>query len=895
MAVKSSHLSEPLPVTEINAREAGEILRQGGVMLTASPRQAADWKRRYAEASAQTVSETPCIWFWEEWLQQLAAGIPDAPVPLTRLQEGQLWEQVIAGLDPALPADSRRGLARLAAEAWSLLRQYRIPQQELAFGSEEVAAFGRWAASMQDRLAGTELAGRMLAADLPHWLMARIDTLRLPQRMLLAGFDHPTPQQQRWMEAVSASGVMLHTMSPESPAAHIGVAACLDEQAELTHVAGRLRQWLGEDGGMRIGVLCPDLELRRSELLRVLDTLLLPDDAADPSDELQAVQLPPERLGRQPLVRQVLQLLSHAGKGFLSYSEFSQLLFFPWIKGFVAESAARATLDVRLRRFNRHDIALKEIVHGRLGNDVPALAEVLGLLGAWERKPRSAAAWAQTVHELLQGVGLIRAELVPGEERSAAEVRCVNAFRDVLASMVALDAIAGPLSWTEFLTALRSSCERSRLAVRVRYPNVSVLPPEEAVGMRFDRVLVMGMDEETLPAAPRAHPLLPLAVQQRYGVPGCDGRSAFEASHRLWDGIAQSAPYIEACFARRKGDRELLPSPLLSSAISTSPCSDGSPVCSPLPMQAYEDAPPVPLQSREAVRGGTAIIKNQSDCPFRALAVHRLGCMALEETEPGINAAGKGSLMHVALEYIWRRLGTQKTLLALSDDELDALLEAATAAAWDGARVAAEPLTRDIEQKRMRRVLREWLDIEKQRPPFTVASLEEGFELLLPEQGEVRFSVHIKADRLDRDDSGRTLLFDYKTGSALSRSAWLAGRIEEPQLPVYFLAASAAGKTPAAVAFARVRSGECGFQGLASEDVGIEEIRPYEGASEGLPTDWPALITQWRESINMLAGEFVTGRCDVSPRGAGACQFCGLQPLCRIDEIGMPGDDEEAA
>jgi ATP-dependent helicase/nuclease subunit B len=882
-------------VTKVNAVEATEILRQGGVMLTATPRQAADWKRRYAEASARTVSETPCIWFWEEWLHQLAASVPDAPVALTRLQEAQLWERVIAGSDPALPADSRRGLAGLAAETWSLLRQYRIPQQELTLGGEEAAAFERWATAMQKRLAGPELAGRLLADDLPHWLMPHIRTFRLPKRMLLVGFDHPTPLQQWWLGAITASGVTVLGILPESPAAHIDVVECLDEQAELAHVAGRLGQWLGEDAGMRIGVLCPDLESRRGELLRVLDTLLLPDGGANPSGELQSVQWPPERLGRQPLVRQVLQLLLHAGEGFLPYSEFSPLLFLPWLKGFAAESTARAALDVRLRRYNRHGIALKEIVHGGLGKELPALAEVLGLLGAWERKPRPAAEWVQAVHQLLQEVGLIRAERVPGEERSAAEVRCVNAFRDVLASMVALDAVAGPLGWNEFLTALRSSCERSRLAARVRYPNVSVLAPEDAVGMRFDRLLVMGMDEETLPAAPRAHPLLPLAVQQRYGVPGCDGRSAFEASHRLWDGIAQAAPHIEACFARRKGDRELLPSPLLASASSASPCSDGTSAWPSLPMQAYEDAPAVPLQSREQVRGGTAIVKNQSDCPFRALAVHRLDCRALEATEPGINAAGKGSLMHLALEYIWRRLGAQEALLALSDDGLEALLEAATAAAWDGARVAAEPLTRDIEQKRMRRVLREWLEIEKQRPPFTVAALEEDFELLLPQQGGVRFVVRIKADRLDRDDQGRTLLFDYKTGSALSRSAWLAGRLEEPQLPIYFLAASAAGKPPVAVAFARVRSGECGFQGLASEDVGIEEIRPYEGVGDGQPDDWPALISQWREAIDMLAGEFVAGRCDVTPREAGVCQFCGLQPLCRIDEIGMPDDGEEAA
>jgi len=98
-----------------------------------------------------------------------------------------------------------------------------------------------------------------------------------------------------------------------------------------------------------------------------------------------------------------------------------------------------------------------------------------------------------------------------------------------------------------------------------------------------------------------------------------------------------------------------------------------------------------------------------------------------------------------------------------------------------------------------------------------------------------------------------------------------------------------------AVAFARVRSGDMAFEGLCGDDIGIKGIVGCDG-KRGLPDDWQSVLDDWKLNINALATEFVEGRCDVAPRDAAACNYCGFEAICRIDEMTIvadQGDDHE--
>jgi len=359
---------------------------------------------------------------------------------------------------------------------------------------------------------------------------------------------------------------------------------------------------------------------------------------------------------------------------------------------------------------------------------------------------------------------------------------------------------------------------------------------------------------------------------------------AYEASQQLWLQLLQSAPLIEISYAKQRDERELLPSPFVAGMEPQHGYLQDIGIVQQLPLEDYDDTPDVPLGTHEAVRGGSSIIKNQSDCPFRAFAMHRLGISRLEETTPGIDPKRKGSLVHRALEQIWKRLGSRQSLAAHDDNERTKLVEEAIASAWQQCSIPIGRRTREYEKKRMRRLLLEWLELELHRPDFRVIDIEREYLMHLPAGAKSQFPVRIKVDRMDEDGSGRRILIDYKTGARQPASRWLRERIEEPQLPQYALAAGLGADD--AVAFARVRNGDMAYEGLCGRDIGISGIVVCDGR-RGAPGEWLQVLEEWRVNVDALAEEFVNGCCRVSPRNAEACRYCGLEAVCRIGEIGF--------
>jgi len=414
----------------------------------------------------------------------------------------------------------------------------------------------------------------------------------------------------------------------------------------------------------------------------------------------------------------------------------------------------------------------------------------------------------------------------------------------------------------------------------------------QAAGLQFEHVFVMGMDEGTFPPSVHPYPLLPVHLQRKYGIPRSSGPWMFESSCWLWEQVLRIAPTMECSYAQQKDEREMLPSSFVAGLPEKS-MERITLLPQVFELEAFADAPDVPLLADEDIHGGTSIIRNQSACPFRAFARHRLNIAELGETTPGIEASDKGSLIHLALEFIWGKLKSQRTLVHLTENERIVLLDAAIEYAWQESRIFRGSDIQAIEKKRMRQVLNAWLDVEAARPPFEVREHEKIYMLTLPEGAVQQCSIRIKVDRIDKDAEGRRILIDYKTGQKQPVAKWMGERMEEPQLPLYALAAGIAADD--AVSFATVRSGgEMGFEGLAGEDTGIDGVAVCDGKYKR-PEDWQQVLDDWRVNINALAREFVAGRSVVAPRDPKACVYCGLEAVCRIEETGFEPDIEDEA
>src|SRR6266481_8999901 len=104
-----------------------------------------------------------------------------------------------------------------------------------------------------------------------------------------------------------------------------------------------------------------------------------------------------------------------------------------------------------------------------------------------------------------------------------------------------------------------------------------------------------------------------------------------------------------------------------------------------------------------------------------------------------------------------------------------------------------------------------------------------------------------RIDRMDRltgtgENEGGHVLIDYKTGGMMSTRQWEGPRPDDPQVPLYAIAAP---EELAAVTFAKLRAGEMRFVGYSRAPNLLPEVAPPR-------SQWPALLAQWKKDAEAL-------------------------------------------
>jgi probable DNA repair protein len=376
--------------------------------------------------------------------------------------------------------------------------------------------------------------------------------------------------------------------------------------------------------------------------------------------------------------------------------------------------------------------------------------------------------------------------------------------------------------------------------------------------------------------------------------------------------FSRSADHVVFSYPLRQDDQRLRPSALIDSYPEVTPAElaltatvQFSPVDrlahpnqqqqqAPLEMIDTAKAPPISAAEQQHLRGGSAILTNQSLCPFSAFAIHRLGARPLDRAQTGLSHADRGNLLHHVLEQIWRQLGSQQQLLELPADALTQLLNHAVG-------TAIEPFRRrvprwmgqrfwQLEQRRLTVLTERWLELERQRPAFKVAAVEKSLNTDL-----LGMPMRLRIDRVDRLDDGSELLIDYKTGSP-SVTDWFSDRPRQPQLPLY----SYATRNPvSALAFGQVNAGEVAFKGITCELSGSSPasgIKPLSGYRNAPCQQWQQQTELWRQTLERLMRDFISGEVRVSPLDLNVYQYSQLQPLNRyydMDRLGSANDPQE--
>ena len=823
----------------------------------------------------------------------LYSDIPDVPLLLTGAQEEWLWMEAIR----AAPREilSLADTAAQCRDAWRLTHAWRLPR---VAGNEDAQAFQEWAADYERRS-----AGEIDAARLPDLVARWLPQLKRPKILVAYAFDLLPPQSRALLDAMAAHGVEVVDCKPTAQHAAVTRVSYASTKEELEKAAAWARARLEDRGSgnrgqspvshsdsgdignraltpvsKNIGIVIPDLQLRRKEVVRVFSRMLRPGYNL-PGAEAQALPFNVSigvPLAEYPLVALALDLLRFS-RDELPFTEVSRILQSPFLGGAERELSQRARMEAKLRYDIPATVSLPKLI-GLLDRSV--LREKLEALIAVARDdllaPQTPSDWARHFSALLAAAGF------PGERGlDSAEFQTRAKLNEMLGELSRLERIAQRMSFHAALSSLQRLCAETLFQPESPDAPIQVLGILESAGLAFDHLWVAGLTDEAWPLQARPNPFLPPAVQRKAGIPEASAEGSLELDRRLTEGWKSAAAEVVFSSYDKDADRSLAPSPLIADLPKGTLEVPSFPryrdlIFASKNLSSIEDRV-APAVTATRMKGGTRVLADQAACPFRAFVRHRLGARALEAPAEGLDAAARGSLLHALMKHLWLLL---KDSSALAKDISKPIREAADAAVKE---LGLEGRFAELERQRLRRLAAEWLDAERERPPFEVVATEKPMTFRV---AGIEYTGRIdRMDRLVASRSAGHALIDYKTGRAPTPKVWEAPRPEDPQLPLYALHAE---EDIAAVAFAKLRPGDMKLMGFSRDEGAIPGVKKAKA--------WEPLLRSWKEETERLGGNFKAGEATVDPkRGLATCRNCDLHTVCRVYEKVNPLQEIEGA
>ena len=839
---------------------------------------------------------TPQIFSFDAWLSRQAALLEFNETELSPVATRRVWEQLIEqeegeGAKKLLQITAT---ADKAVQAAALLSDYGAQLIDWPL-TEDQQIFGGWLNRYQQLCQENAWCDRaMLRQKIAAALTDGI--LPCPEYLVLVGFDQPTPLLEHLCQQVKIRGGRVATFTPTRSAKSQQLLRCeyADPRQEL-EAAARWARHLLQQESCSIGIVVTDLHQRRSLLEQTFRQQLEPAGCVDLNlpPQLFSLSLGPS-LSEQGPIHAALELLRLGRSCDLEHISF--LLRTPFLAGSQREAEARAQFDVRLRRLRQSAFPLQRLLH-LAQRDQAGLARFIQILQQVQQQltlPRQTpAAWALSFSQLLQQAGW------PGEGSISSRVyQMLGAWHEkMLPVLASLDLVSAAIERSTALSVLRRIGLDTEFQLEAPTGQVQIIGLLEAAGLEFDHLWVMGMNEELLPAASNPNPFVPLGLQIDRQMPHASPAHELEYARQIMQRLGNASDHVVFSYARRRGDCDLRPSPLLVGIPAGQPIlSDphdpftllrclNTEVCSQLDDQA-------PQLAASFCRGGTSILKDQALCPFRAFAHHRLGAQAFERPAVGLDALARGSLTHKTLEDFWRRVKTRQQLASLTQAQYQLLMEQVIDQVLDeffARRPDLPGCLAQIERQRLQNLMLEWLTkVELKRRDFTVEQLEtRHLEQIGP------LEIHTVIDRVDRLEDGSLVILDYKTGLTDIKKL-LSEDLLEPQLPIYAIA-DQSGQL-AAVAFAQVRISNCRLKGLTSTKDLLPPLTDLAALTQAAALEvfeWQDLIAHWRGQLEQLAGAFFSGDARVAPiTSKFSCETCDLIGMCRVVEARQgPGDE----
>ncbi len=759
----------------------------------------------------------------------------------TRILSSAMQRTLFLSVAPPEIADPENWYGEIL-RAWKLHHHYRLSHDEAAhLETSNTLVFMQWAARAQALLSTESL---VTEAELAGCLLTHLKAgAWQPRKPLITwgfGYAHqPTPAEAELLEQLSRMGRLTRSTTSTRPRVReVPRLVEFDQpEDELRTIALMARQCLERARApVAIGIAFPRMGTRRAEIERQLSHVIYPEHAPGP-DEGSLFDI----AGGAPL--DTFAVCRHA------------LLFLRFLIGQLPAIEVESLRDSPFLNFR------------------PAAR-----LGARAKRKRPVAAWLDSFQKALRSASW------PNNGRfDSAAFQRAQALGGLAADIASTSCFAPPASAEDVLRELaRAAHERYHEVQRIGAP-IRVLDIEDASEFRFTHLWVAGMRGAEWPAPSAANPFLPRSLQRSAGVPGVTPDSRLRHARRITERLTHSAPTVVFSYAQFDGDEHHGASALLPDAIRTAPeffidkrhhglADYAYPhmAAEPTTLVASDDhqAPACSKSEREAT---AALVRDQSNCPFRGFARHRL---AITEDSPASelpNAREIGSAVHLALELAYRDLPDQSTLMQHPD--LHALAETASAQSINTIMPMIPARLRRGLIKQVSDIVKAWFREDLKRPAYV--NLQTEREVAATLEG---MSLRLKIDRIDQDEAtGQWIITDYKTSPPVLTRLRANEQLHEPQLLLYAEALrETRGIEVLSLAFGAIGSPDkVAYHHCSSDDRLVTRQSDRDAHGE-------VLGTGGAEVRSILRG-FACGIASVTPR-ARACDTCHVRPLCRIGQ-----------
>ena len=525
----------------------------------------------------------------------------------------------------------------------------------------------------------------------------------------------------------------------------------------------------------------------------------------------------------------------------------------PYIKGALIESNSRALLVNHILGLGCEEVTTQKVL--KLMKDCPILIQIVNALKSLKIDKKLA------LEDSLDSINLLLLTWGFTSDRSlsSSEYQLFEKYQNESLILNRLSNFYKKVSLFDAIKILNTHLNSVIFQPKSGAANIHILGALEAEGLYFDYAWVSSMTSNFIPGKIKMPLFIPQKTSIEYELPNSNFLLVTEDAKVTLKALNNLSPETTYSYAKLMQNREELPSPY----IDFKDYREGSFIKNSSRELIYIDDYKAPKIQELTIKKGVKTLQNQMSCAFRGFAA-RLDIDDFEAPHIGLSRLQQGNLIHKILETFFNEIKSGASLLRLTELELDNLIEKHT----ESATLSLPKSNFKLNEKiRLVKIIRQYIDLEKQRGNFEVIKTESTSEVDI---NGLKFSTRI--DRMDRLANGDSLIIDYKTGKDVKVSQMTGDPIDQAQLPIYAVTNSVDG-----VAFATINSNDCQFKAITKNK---SELPLTKQAINRMP-EWDKQISEWTSILESASEQFQNGIASVLPV-KNACDYCDYDLLCRV-------------